>query len=271
MAKKSDVPAVRVDVPEHLLQLVAGDTVPDTLETMRHHRILNRIAVVQSNSPREKKDKYGEASIVLPAIDTVLCTQQEQIDVVPVMFFDEYVRWADRKDKSGPMIQERSMSRTSKLAQACDDPNRWRVKYGEKGEFIARNCHHLNFLVVIYKCANEALKGTLAVLSLSRSEYKKGLSWMANIQQRKIAGRQAPLWSTVWTVKIGPRKNEHGEWYGIDISNAENPYIGSDDIEGMKLLHEQLLKDYKDQALEVGHEEAETTEGDTEAPTGTEY
>lgn len=271
--KTNDLPVTHVgDVPAHMLALVGQDQ-PDSLETMRHHRILNRLAVIQSNSPREKKDKFSEASIAIPAVDLKVCGKDETVLVVPVMFFDEYIQWGDRKDKTGAMMRERSVSRTSKLAIACDDPQRWRVKYGEEQQYVARNCHHLNFLVVIY---SGALKGTLAVASFSRSEYKKGTAWMANIQQRRINGRQAPLWSQVWEFKVSPRKNEHGEWYGIDFANpSEAPgWILSEEIDAMRAMHEQLLADYKAQALEVGHEEAETASGGDEptAATGdTEY
>ena len=270
--KTNDLPVAHVgDVPDHKLALVGQDQ-PDSLQTMRHHRVLNRLAVIQSNSPREKKEKFEEASIAIPAVDLKVCSKDESVLVVPVMFFDEFIQWGDRKDKTGPMIREKTVNLTSKLAAACDDPQRWRVKYGDNQQFEARNNHHLNFLVVIY---SGPLKGTLAVASFARSEYKKGTAWMANIQQRRINGRQAPLWSQVWEFKVGPRKNEHGEWYGIDFANPStaSPWIEGQEIEAMRAMHEQLLVDYKAQILDVGHKEAEVASGSGEpTPAGeTEY
>lgn len=252
---QTDMPVARVgEVAPQFLTQYTGAQVPDTLETMRHHRILNRVAIVQAMSPREKKEKYGEGSCCIPATETKLAGLDEPFEVVPVMFFDEFIQWAHRDDKEGAMIRERSLDRASVLAAKCGDPKRWDEPY-ENGKFKARNTHHLNFLAVVY---SGELKGTLVVISFARGEYKKGTTWMGAIKQRRVGGFQAPLWSTRWTFKTTPHTNGKDEWYGFDFEPADKPWIEAEDAEQLKAMHEQLLKDYKDQILEVGHAAAES-------------
>jgi len=271
--KSSDEHAVvRVgDVPASLLAMIEQGKLPDTMETMRHHRILNRVAILQPMSGMEFKKKYGEGSAIIPAADQLLIKTDESFDMVPVMFFDEFVCWADRRDKSGPMIREKSLDRASILAAKCSDPNRRKEAYGEPlpdgTRLTMRNTHHLNFLCVVY---SGPLKGTQCVVSLNRAEFKKGMSLISAIRMRKIqAGNyqvQAPMWSTVWKVTVGHRTNDKGQWYGFDFSPADQPWVDNDDAEPFKSMYDELLKDYKEQLIVVGHEAAEgKVEGDDPA------
>lgn len=272
MATKNDnVPSTIVgNVPESLLSLVAQNPVGDSsLETMKHHRVLNRISLIQGMTAKEMKQKFGEGSIVIPASDVCLAKLGEKFDFVPVMFFDEFVTWNDRADKSQPSkIFERSYDRASLIAVKAGDPNRRAEQYGEeqtgpngKFYFKRKHTHHLNFLIMIY---SGQFKGTMCALSFSRSEFKKGLSFISAIKMRKITNGahsvQAPLWATVWSITPGDRKNDKGEWYGYDISPAEKPFIDNADVMPFKTIHEELMKEYKDRAISVGHEAAEMGE-----------
>ncbi len=266
-SKPENLPSTIVgNVPESLRALVAqGVTGDSSLETMKHHRVLNRINLIQGMSSREMKTKFGEGSIVIPASEILLAKVGESFNFVPVMFFDEYISWNDRNDKSGPKIHERSLDRASALAVKASDANRRSEDYGEvqsNGKrYVRKHTHHLNFLVVIY---SGPFKGTLCVLSFSRSEFRKGMAFISAIKMRKIqAGgytSQAPLWATNWTLTPGPRKNEKGEWWGYDISPASEPFIEEADIPSFQKMHTELLAEYKAQAIVVGHEAADTGE-----------
>lgn len=264
----SDLPIAKVgDVPAHLLALVSQD-LPDSLATMRHHRVLNRVGVIQPSTKSDKKQKYGpEGTVVIPASETVLAGYGEEFDVTPVMFFDEFIQWGDRKDTAGKMIREKSLDLASALAVKCQDGSKWTEKYGDKQQFIAKNTHHLNFLCVVM---SGDLKGTLVVLSFIRTEFKKGNAWIGAIQQRKIGGRQAPLYTSVWTMKSASRTNDKGEWFGLDFRSAAEPWVSAEDLPQLKAMHEQLVTDYKAQALEVGHETAERDTGESNPADSTE-
>jgi hypothetical protein len=259
MAKKQDLVRVGHDGPSFLTPYVEADT---SVETLKEHRVLNRLAVIQSNSPREVKEKFGEGSLAIPASEAVVVKIDERVEFVPVFFFDEYVTWADRDDSAGPMILERSTDATSELAQKAGDFDRMREKYGEPdndGElpFTMRHCHHLNFAGMLY---SGDLSGTPIVVTFSRGDFKKGRSFISAILMRKVDGKQAPLWATRWQLYSEPRKNDKGEWYGIGFSNAEDPWIKESDAESLKLLHEEMKEFYEAQRLSVAHEAAEIEE-----------
>lgn len=254
-------------VPAHLLQLMQQGTVSTGVESMKHIRILNRVAVIQSNSPKEKKDKFGEGAICVPASDMTLARQGQQIDFVPVLFFEEFIAWNDRKDKSGAMIYDRTTDRESDLAKRCQDPKRWFEYYGPTDvpddKKLKRSFrHHLNFLAVIY---SGPLKGELVVFSFAKSNWRVGAGMISKIRQRKIQGLQAPMWSTVFSCRTVHVTNDGNEWYKFDVNNAEVPWVEASDMEAMKLMHEELTASYKASEFSVGHEAAEGVESTGEA------
>jgi hypothetical protein len=267
MSSKNESNLVHVgNVPEHLLALMQTVDGSDSLQTMKHHRILNIIAVVKSNSPIEKKKEYGEGSMVIPSTKTVVAKLGESIEVIPVMFFDEFIKWGDRKDTAGPMIREKTLNRSSKLAQLCQNPQTWNEVYGSsQPPYMARNTHHLNFMCLI---ASGPLTGQLVVVSFARGEFKQGIGWMGSIQQRRFNGRLMPLYASVWELSVSHRANSKGEWYGIDVRPAAQPYASAEQVELARPIHEQLLQDYKSNSLEVDHEQAVETEGVGASDTG---
>lgn len=266
MSSKQDSLVHVGNVPEHLLALMQQVDGSDSLQTMKHHRVVNIVAVIKANSPLEKKKEFGEGSMVIPATKTVIAKLGEPVDIIPVMFFDEFIKWGDRNDKTGTMIREKSLNRTSKLAQLCQSPLTWEETYGTNvPPFKARNTHHLNFMCMI---ASGPLTGQLVVLSFARGEFKQGLGWMGSIQQRRFGGRLLPLYASVWTAYTVHRANAKGEWYGIDIKPADQPFATAEQIEITRPMHEQLLADYKANTIEVDHEQAVSVDGEPSADTG---
>lgn len=270
---ESDVPVVVGVVPAGLIQMLDQGELGDSLETMKHHRVLNRLAVVQAQSKREVKSKFPPGTVFIPAIETKVIDHGGMFKVVPVMFFDEFLVWNDRDDKASPMIQESSLDISSAIAIRAGDPNRRNEKYGQKDngkdQYERRYTHHLNFVVIIY---DGELKGTTAVMSFSRGEFRHGMQWIAKIKARRISGKNsagvtvsapAPLWSTCWEIRVGDRGNAKGEWMGFDAEPAENPFVDNEDLMNFKAIHEQLQKEHQDRLLKVGHEAAETaTQGE---------
>ncbi len=258
---KTDIEKIGADLPEYLQELAEGDT---SLDQLKEHRVLNRLAVIQDQSPREVKALYGAASIAIPASEITVCKggEDESVSFVPVFFFDEFCLWSDRDDKGSPMIQKRSLDKTSDIARKAQDFDRMREPYGEPDDdgklpYVRRYVHHLNFCGMIY--GDSPLRGTPIVLSYQKGEFKKGSAFISALQMRR-----APLWSTVWDLTVGERKNDKGEWYGIDFSNAESPWVDEEDAAAMKSRHEELKEFYKERRLGVGHEVAEAAEVEAE-------
>lgn len=263
------------NIPASLIAMAESGAMGDSLETMRHHRVLNRLNLVQPTSGRDFKTDFGEGSVIIPVSKTLVIKRGDSVDLTPVMFFDEYVTWRDRDDKTGgAKIIARSFDRAGEIARKAGDANLRKEPYGEpqgpkQERFQMSHTHHLNFPVVLM---SGQFKGTLCVMSFSRSAFRTGMSFISAIKMRKIQvpGRppiQAPLWSTKWTLKVGDRKNEKGEWYGWDLTAATEPYAADEELPPLRAMHEELLKEYREQALDVGHEAGETGHDDPAAET----
>jgi len=266
MVKRKDTEVVKVaPEPEFLTNYVEDD---HSLETLERIKVLNRLAVIQSNSKREKKEAYGEGSLAIPAAGSIVATKGEAFDFVPVFFFEEFCLWSDQDDTQSRMIIERSMDPTSELAQRSMDFDRMRENYtlSESGEqlvsdsaeapFTRRYVHHLNFFGVVY--GDHPLKGTPVVVSFNRSDYKTGERLVQMLKMRRLSnGKRAPMWSAVLSLSVGDREDKKGhEWYGIDFANAENPWVEAQDADMLKAMSEEMLEDWKNDRIGVGHEEA---------------
>jgi hypothetical protein len=262
MAKSKEVVRVGKDGPSFLKQFVEEDK---SVEALKEHRVLNRISVIQSNSPREIKDKFGEGSLAVPASEALVALKDASVEFVPVFFFDEFVTWSDRDDTASMMILDRSVDPASEVACKAKDFDLMFESYGpkvkdsDKLQFTKRHSHHLNFVGMLY---SGTFKGTPVVITFSRSDFKKGKAFISAILMRKVDGEQAPLWSTRWKVFSEPRKNEKGEWYGLGFSNADDPWIEEGDAPYFKQMHEEMCAFHEASRLTVAHEAADV--GDEE-------
>jgi hypothetical protein len=264
LKKTTDSAVARVgDIPEHMLAMLAEQKEHDSLANMRHHRTLARVAIIQGSTKGELKEKYGEGSLVIVSAEKVLCKVNEFVDLVPVLFFDEYIAWNDRKDKISPMIHEKSFEHGSIVASKAGVREKWSEKYGDKLEFERRYAHHLNFVCAVY--GNHELKGVPVTLSYSRGSFKKGRALIDAIKLRRINGMQVPLYGSVFRFMPARERNDKGEWWVAGFKNPdppESPWIASADAPIAKTMHDELLKDYESRDLSVKHEEAEKATGD---------
>lgn len=259
--KRDDEPKKVVTVGEDFSFLVPfQDDAESTIAGMAEHRVLNRLKVVQSLSKPGTKEVGGEGAVLIMPATTLVARMGDSFNFVPFFFFEEFICWSDIRDQQSPKIQQRSLDRKSKCAEMARDPKQWAETYegGTKDKpFIRRYCEHLNFAGTIYQAGHE-LDRVPCVLSFARGEFKIGRQFISNITMRRINGRQAPLWATVWECSSASHKNQTGqEWYGIDVKNAERPYIDPSDVEIFKAEHELLKKAHADEALSVNMNDAE--------------
>ena len=274
--KKSEDDRVAIvgDVPAHLLQLVGEVDGKETIETMQHHRVLNRLDIVQSMSPLARKEKHKEGSAIVSATDMKVAGFQEFIDVIPVMFFDEFIAWNDRNDKgASSKIHEQTLDMNSQLALKCQDKRTWKEAYGEtdpntgRPRFLRSNTHHLTFVCL---CTSGVLQGQVVAFSLARGNWGAGTAWIGKIKSRQVAGKQAPLFATRWKARVIPKNGRGGEsYFGWEIEQADSPWATPEEIVVTRELHEQLKAEYKQKALRVDHsasDDEETVAADDGGP-----
>lgn len=246
------------NIPEHLRALMtSGDNkYADVNANLQKHRILSRLVLVESMS-KELKKQFKEGDIVIPNTMTCVIPKGESVNFVPVMFYDEYISWWDRKDVGQESaIKDRSFSDTSEIARKSMDHNLREEAYGDK-DYKIKHSHHLNFLVKLTS-GNHA--DTLCVLSFSRGRFKDGKQLIGAIQMRKVPTPEGPvgvpMFMTQWTLSAGDRTNKtNDEYFSYDIEPAAEPWVGDTAlVDRFHELNAELTKEYRDNVLRVDHE-----------------
>jgi hypothetical protein len=94
--------------PGYLSKYIEHD---DSLDSLKEHRIVPRVKIIQAMSDTQLKKDFGEGTVVVRPGDAMICKFEEEpssFDFVPIFFFAEWAKWADLRDTTGPMILERT-------------------------------------------------------------------------------------------------------------------------------------------------------------------
>ncbi len=260
--------AERNEKPQEIVS-VGGDAPPDwlvgyteddkSLDQLSEYRVISRIKVIQGSSKKSLRDTFGEGTAIVTPTKEIICKSDESFLFVPLLFFVEYTKESDIKDKISPWIIERSFDRGCEIAAKSLDPDRRTEEYGEG--FICRHVENLNFAGFIY--GDHQLAGRLVVMNFSKGERTYGSTFVSSITLRK-----SPLWSQVWRFTPAYREAEFG-WWGLDVDNPEKQlYIKQDEGASFLSFHEELRSDYAKQRLVVdrsdGLEDPATADADAE-------
>lgn len=241
----------------------AGD---ESLNTLKQYRILPRLKVIQAMTRAELRDKFSDGTVVIIPAEIAVADRDTPLVLVPVFFFPEFVKWADRKDKVSNSILERTLDPLSELAAKCKDPKRRVEGYGplnaqQKPQYLARNVEQLTFVCMIADGDN---KGLLVSLVFARGEYSKGTAFMNAVTMRRVGGRVAPLWSQRWSFHPAYRDRGDKKWWGIDFETPEQPYIEAGDVEVCSGLFKEMKTLYDDRRI-ASADDTEEEEGSPES------
>lgn len=268
-----------VGTPEYLQKYLETDT---SLDSMQQYRVVPRLKVVQGTSSEELQANAGIGAIVLTPGNTVVAALSDDkkdrhsipFNFVPILFFTEFLKFRDLKDKEGgAMIMERTFDPGSELAKKAKDSKKRKEEYGEPYKdketgqmrrFSAANVEALNFPGFIYS-PEHPLKGQIVTLVFQRGEFTVGTNFISSITMRRI-----PLWSQVYTLFTTFRpKSAEKKWWGIDAKPAEVPTIAGEEVEFFKTTHDELKAQWDKKMLVVDRSDADgepqTEEGADEA------
>lgn len=294
MAKSSrtDTAIEKVN-PSFLAQYEAEDK---SLAGTEEYRVIPRIKIIQGMTNKDLRDKFGEGVAIVRPGDLVLCTPQKTGEqaipensflFVPLLFFPEFCKWSDPRDKDGPMIRARSFDRASDLRRRADDPEkRFELYPGEDAKKDKprrfRFVHHLRFPGVVY--GNHPLAGTAIVLSFERGEYNNGVNFISSARMRRqkilVDNEErmvkVPLWAQVWKFTPGWRpRSEGGGWWGFNYLPPDEKVDGfgslitESEAGEFNKLHMELSELYDQQRLHVEEVDSVEEEADPgEVPAG---
>lgn len=229
---------------------------------MKEYRILPRVKVVQAMSDQSLKKSFGEGSVIIAPGNAKVCGEGQSFEFVPVFFYAEALKLADRQDKTQFFIVQRSTDRASELFKKARDPEKWEEGYGtpdqKTGEFPMhyRYVEVLNFPGFIANADNE-LKGTAMVLAFQRGEFSKGKALTNGIMMRRANGQVVPIWMQRWLFKPVFREKGDKRWWGIDFENPPKPFIDHEDLEFYQTQHNELEKFFKEGLLSADYSDEE--------------
>jgi len=254
--------------PNYLQKYVQEDT---SLDSLKEHRVVPRLKIIQATSDTELKKTFGEGTVIVRPGDALICkfeTDPAFFHFVPLFFFVEIAKWADIRAGSGPMILERSYNQAGELAiKAKDFTKRNELYEGhdklpENERHYYRYVEHLRFIGLIY--GDHPLVGTPVTLSFERGEWGQGKNFISAVTLRRqtVEGTPVaiPLWAQVW--KLMPKFREPDasrKWYGFGFEPAEQSIIPQDEAETMLALHKEFKDLFEQSRLMVQDEPTEPT------------
>lgn len=202
------------------------------IERLSQYVLPPMLKVVQKQSSDELLTKFGMGSVIANPGQKLVFDPGDgtPFDFITLFFYVEFCAW-NPIEKKGQLnaIRERTLDETSELAMRARDPMRWleplpRDASDEKQLFI-RNVEHLNFLVLIEGIPD--LDPLPHIISFCRGEHKTG-RYLSNL----VSMRNAPICGCRFSATTSQggqgRSNAKGSWSGLDIVNANEPWVGPD-------------------------------------------
>jgi hypothetical protein len=262
------------EAPEWMLAEGGKDT---GLEEVSRYVIPPRLKIVQPLSDQTLKDSFNVGDVIIqpqmvsvaPMLyDGAKCLNEgTAFHLVPLFFWAEWCIHNNIKLKGQePYIFDRTLDPKSEVAQRAINPKLWSGPHPEKGdEFPIRYVEHLNYVFVLI--GEHELAGTPIVASFFKAEHKTG---------RNFAGlaklRRAPLFGCQYEARCKMRKNNSGNWFGIDISNPStasgvSPFVQEQEhYKVYEALYYEFKKYHADEVLRVDYDENEVVQSVADTP-----
>lgn len=265
MAKKKTSKAItKVGNVDHLPAHLQSFDAAEGMEEVKKKVIVPRMKLIQGQSSKELRDRFGEGTCIFQPGDVVVADQEGHFRAVPIFYFVEYVCWSDTQDKASPSILERSFDPTSPVAVKAQNPDTRTEEYMEgKKKFTARNAEVLNFVCFMH--GDSPLAGEPFILSFQRGEYINGQNFCSFLKLRK-----APIWANIIEFHPAFRERNDNEWWGYDFGNPEDgeSFISAEETEFFRAAHLEFKDLYEKRMLVVDHGEADD---DTDPDDDAEY
>jgi len=232
--------------PDYLANYAEGDHSTDGMD---EYRVLPRHKVVQGASDQVLQDLFGVGTVIIqPGNAKVWKREEPPFKFVPVLFFVEFCKWGDLKDKEN-VIVARSFDPTSDIAKKAKNADtRIEVYAGHEDkppseQWKYRYVQHFRFVGVIYD-QEHPLNETPLTISFEKGEFFTGQNFISAIKMRKVAievdGKtqsiQVPLYAQVWNISASLRDRGDKKWWGLDVVHQEE-LVAPEHIEEMKAMH----------------------------------
>lgn len=283
MAKKNDRTSTAITKVEGVNALLLDAQGDDSLDRLGEYVIVPFVKVIQGMSNQELKDKFGEGFAILQPGESLISERTKggstKFCVVPLFFFTQFRKWADRNDSSN-MIVDTSYDPESELAKRSRDPERWNEVYEEdvdkdpKDQKVYRYVEHLCFVCVIY--GDHPLEGTRCMISFQKGDFRTGRGFASGISQRKSEVEKdgvktrvkVPLWAQIWEFSISQRDRNNNKWWGFDPSAPPEdvgPIISPEEFPIFEGAYKELKEAHAANMLRIDGDDSGVNEATTPA------
>ncbi len=265
MSKRTQKPDEVVEVNTDFGFLAEYQEADTSMDALAEYRIVPRMKVIQAMSDKDLKAEFGEGSVIVYPGGQKIAGAEEGFLFVPVFFFPEFMKWADRNDKESNAILDRSFDPQSEIALRSRDPERRNEEYPDgrkdrKGKPLEfRYCEHLNFVGVVY---NEEGDFEPVILGFAKGDFSKGKQLASSIRMRRADGRPVPMWAQVWQFHTVLNEGSEGSWYQLRSSSPTVNVIQAEHAPALKELHEMLKDEHLKGLVRVGGDEEEEGGGE---------
>lgn len=234
-----------------------------------------RVKVVQPQSGEPFKPTFSDGDTILvpimqPIAPMSLDSNNKPTQVgtpfcfVPVFFFPEWCLVNPIQMRGTlPMIRARSFDPQSEIAVRSRDESTREVPLPENPQLRMRYQEHLNFIIMLLK--GDAA-GVPVILSFARAEHASGRNLSTLIGMR----RNVPIFGCIFEATARYRKNQKGQWYGLDITNpsVRSGFSGhvtdEKQYQALKALHLRMKELHARNSIIVDHDDDDL--GATNAP-----
>lgn len=266
MSKKREitkVPAGKIAVPDFM----KSDEV-DSLVVLRQYVTPRRVKVVQKQASDDLLEEFFVGDVIITPDKELVCEmtrdengratgESEGFLLTPVCFFTEYCTWNPFELKgTAPCIIARSLDPNGKIARKAKNPETRFEPHPKDEKLMIRHVEHLNFLCLVDGCNDDQA----VILTFDRGDHAAGRAFCDLIVLRK-----GPMYGGIYKANINYRENEHGSWWGIDVSNPpideSEPWVSEDRFAEFKKTYEYFAKLHNEARLQVQYEESD--QGDT--------
>lgn len=248
----------RTQLPAYLQDEVTDYGLERVGQYIRPPRI--KVIQPQANEPYDQFE-VGETVLTPQLIRLATFDKKEKKGsvwhCVPLFFYPEWCLWNPIELKGQePAVAQRSTDPKSELAHLAQSPETWSAPHAsgavdDKGNpLMVRYVEHLNFIVAPLMPEYAQLQ---FAISFYRAEMRSGVNMCSLLKMRN-----APMCAQIFKMQAGHRKNNKGNWYGIDASIPSEGDMLVQDAEQYKFyksLHESLTKAFNENRLEVDHDD----------------
>lgn len=176
------------------------------------------LTILQSGSPQCKKShgeyiKGSEEGMLFNSVTKEIFDGDSGVLVIPCHYSRTFNEWHTR-DEGGGLVAVHNVADGEALLAKCNK--------GEKGENVTPDGTTIsdtrNHYMLIVKDNGEFEP---VFMPLSSTQITPSRRWMTIMNNIRIGGQLAPMFSQMYRVTTVPRSNDQGSWYVIDVKHEK--------------------------------------------------